>query len=181
MKTKIITGEQYIKKTTTAERKKVSSTSNSDNEEQSEQLERERLLKEKINIEPEQPVDKVETRGRKKKVVDVELEQFQEKFSKIESGMKHFVSFGLDFLAERMPKKIPVSDIEKDFISESVTEVLKKYKPSMIDYFPEICLVASVVVFTIPRMQNKKGKMMIPVTDEELKEIKKEEKINESA
>ena len=129
MKTKIMTGEQYLKKTTTAERKKVSSTLNYD--EQAEQLEREKALKEKVNTE------------------NIPLEN----------------SFWLDFLAERMPKKIPVTDVEKEFISESVTEVLKKYKPSMIDYFPEMCLVASLAVFTIPRVQKNEKSLVVDLRD----------------
>ena len=135
-------------------------------DEQAEQLEREKALKEKVNTE-NIPLEneKVETRGRKKKVVDIELEQFQEKFTKVQAGMSHFVSFGLDFLAERMPKKIPVTDVEKEFISESVTEVLKKYKPSMIDYFPEMCLVASLAVFTIPRVQKNEKSLVVDLRD----------------
>jgi len=136
-------------------RKKVYSTLNSEKDESQDQLERERQLKEnyknasQVAEEIKQP--KVRTPRK-----DKELVLFEEKYKQIESSLDQSVSFAMDFLAERMPKKIPVTQTEKDFFSSSLEAVMKKYKSSMIDYIPEMVLIASIGVFTLPRLKKDK-------------------------
>lgn len=130
---------------------------NSDNEDETERLKKENDLKEnyKVNSRPDVP-DESQRDGKIRKTrvpkKDQALAEFEEKYKQIETGLNMFISIGMDFFAERMPKKIPVTQTEKEFFSASLETVLKKYKSSMIEYIPEIMLIASASVFIIPRM-----------------------------
>lgn len=135
---------------------------NSNEEESKEKLEQEEKLKKdysenNIPIGDGVTLNKDGTPRKKKGVrVDEQAQIFDEKFKQIESGLKTSVSFAMDFLAERMPRKIPVTQTEKEFLAESLEAVMKKYKSSLIDYIPEAMLIVSLGVFSIPRMQHDK-------------------------
>jgi hypothetical protein len=147
---------------TTSQRKKVSSTLNSNEDEQKEKLEQEEKLKKEysennIPISDGVTLNKDGAPRKKKGIrVDEQAQIFDEKFKQIESALKISVSFAMDFLAERMPRKIPVTQTEKEFLAESLEAVMKKYKTSLIDYLPEVMLLLSVGAFSIPRMVPEK-------------------------
>ena len=142
---------------------------NSDSDDESERLKKEQELKDSYKNMQTTTVEEQKIRKSRVPKKDAELLAFEEKYKQIETGLNMFVSMGMDFLAERMPKKIPVTQTEKEFFSASLETVLKKYKSSMIEYIPEIMLAASASVFIIPRMV-KTPPVKIQGTEEKEKE-----------
>lgn len=86
-----------------------------------------------------------------------------EQLEKIQREISNFVLLTgliLDWAADRMPIKIPTTELEKKLITESLEKVLVDLSPSLVVYFPYITLISSSAIWFIPRsgILNRKKK-----------------------
>jgi hypothetical protein len=80
-----------------------------------------------------------------------------QEIQEMKEGFTLMGEFTLDFLAGRLPNKMPVTREEKALFSRALSLVLEKYVPNLESYGPEVMLLGASILVIGPRLVKPKA------------------------